>query len=626
MCGIAGTVGRAPPDPGLLEAMAATMAKRGPDGQRTWHDDIAGLAFRRLAVIDLHERSSQPMHLGALHLVFNGEIYNYRELRAECRRRGRRFVTAGDAEVLLHAWDEWGEAALDRLNGMFALAVWDDRTRRLTLASDPFGEKPLYYAHAGDRLVFGSEIGAILCDPAVDGREDRRALEAFVAHARMPPPGASFFRAIARLPAAHVLRWQAGRVEVERWWRPRRVEVPRDYGTACAALRDVLADSVRLRLSSDVPVGTSLSGGVDSSAVVMLAAALAGEHRRHAFTARFRGYERDEWAYASAVAAAAGVERHHAVEPAARDLLDDLPMLVRDHEEPVESLSIYAQWSVDRAARRAGVVVLLDGQGGDELLAGYPAAAGLALRSAGAGEIARSLARRPRAAAGAMVRATAKERLGGPLRAVYRRRTASPYAAPGLAPAAAARETPPAGPWASERDPLRRERLTECFVSSLPRLLRYADRSSMAHGREVRLPFLDRRVAELALSLPASYLHRGAGTKAILRDAVRGAVPELVLARRDKVAFEPPQARWLAEPALRGLIGEVLLDRDARDRGLYDTVAIEADARAGRWRDAGAIWTALNAELWLHAVVRERRPRGPDRRTPVPAAAAARTG
>jgi asparagine synthase (glutamine-hydrolysing) len=600
MCGIAGTAGGAPPDPSLLHAMAKTMAQRGPDGEGAWHDDTVGLAFRRLAVIDLHERSSQPMHLGSLHLVFNGEIYNYRELRARCRRLGHAFRTEGDAEVLLHAWAEWGEGALERVNGMFAFAIWDDRARRLTLASDPFGEKPLYYAHARGRLVFGSQVRALLCDATVDGREDHRALGAFVAHGAMPAPPGSFFRGVTRLPAAHVLRFQGGAVEVERYWRPRPVAVARDYATAAEELRALLADSVRLRLRSDVPVGTSLSGGVDSSAVVMLAAEIAGDHRRHAFTARFRGYERDEWPHASAVAAAAGVERHHGVEPSAADALADLEAFVLDHEEPVESLSVYAQWRVDRAALEAGVVVLLDGQGGDELFAGYPIAAGCALRSSGAGGLVRSLRRRPPAAA-ALGRALAKDHLPGALLRVYRRRTASPYAA-----LAVAREPPPTERWGREADPLRRELLTEAFVTSLPRLLRYADRSSMAHGREVRLPFLDRRVAEFAFSLPASFVLRDGVTKAVLRDAVRGAVPGQVLARRDKVAFEPPQARWLAEPAFREQICDVLLDRDTRDRGLYDPAAIEADARAGRWRDAGAIWSALNAELWLRALVTGR--------------------
>jgi asparagine synthase (glutamine-hydrolysing) len=603
MCGIAGSAGHAP-DPEALAAMAECMVARGPDGQGTWHDDDVGLAFRRLAIIDLDDRSNQPMHLGPLHLVFNGEIYNYLELRAELRNRGHAFETEGDAEVLLHAWAEWDEHALDRLNGMFAFAIWDDRARRLTLARDPFGEKPLYYVRtASGGLVFGSEVKALRVDSHVEAREDRRALEAFVAHGVMPPPERSFFAGVARLPAGHRLHWTARSVDVRRYWRPRTVDVAPSYAEAILQVRDLLLDSIRLRLRSDVPVGTSLSGGIDSSSIVALSAELAGDHRRHAFTARFLGYERDEWRHAQAAATAAGVERHHSVEPVAQEALADLPELVLDHEEPVGSLSIYAQWRVNRAARDQGIVVLLDGQGGDELFAGYSVAAGFALRSAGVAQLLEALRHRPATELAGIGRSLAMDHLGGALRRAYRRRTMSPYADGSLAADASLGEPPQPAAWMREADPLRRELLAESFLTSLPELLRYADRSSMAHSREVRLPFLDPRVADLAFSLPAAFLYRDGAAKAIVRDAVRGVVPDSILARRDKVGFEPPQARWLAEPVFREHIREVMLDPIARQRGLYDPRAVEADVRAGRWRDHRAIWRAFNAELWLRSLI-----------------------
>jgi asparagine synthase (glutamine-hydrolysing) len=605
MCGIAGTVGGEPPDSPLLERMAAAMSKRGPDGQGAWHDDAAGLAFRRLAIIDLHERSSQPMHLDNLHLVFNGEIYNYLELRDTLRGLGHEFRTEGDAEVLLHAWSEWGDCALERLNGMFAFAVWDDSARRLTLCSDPFGEKPVYYALAPNgRLIFGSEIKAILQDPDVEARADGAALHAYIAHNVIPPVHRSYFAGIHRLPGGHLLRLEDGRPTVERWWRPTRVEVPTARDEAARALRALLLDAIRLRLRSDVPVGTSLSGGLDSSMVVMLSAELAGDHRRHAFTARFPGFERDEWAYASEAARAAGVIEHHAVKPRPEEVLADLEALVLDHEEPVGSLSVYAQWRVNAAAREAGVVVLLDGQGADELFGGYAIAAGFALRSMGPAAALRELRAGGAAAGRQLALALGSDLLPGPLRRAYRRRTAAAYAAPELAHDASLGE--PAAPEAwigGESDPLRRELLREAFVTSLPQLLRYADRSSMAQSREVRLPYLDRRIADFALSLPADRLWSGGTSKALLRDAGRGAVPDAILARRDKVGFEPPQARWLREPGFRAHIGEVLLDPAARARGMYDSAAIEADLAAGGWRDPGAIWRALNAELWLRELV-----------------------
>jgi asparagine synthase (glutamine-hydrolysing) len=606
VCGIAGIVGKTATDDDVLVRMARAMIHRGPDDQGIWSDRTAGLAFRRLAVIDLDPRSNQPLHFEGLHLTFNGEIYNYLELRSELQSLGHAFVTAGDGEVLIHAWREWGEAALDRLNGMFAMALWDEREQSLTLASDPFGEKPLYYCEAPGRLAFGSDIRALI--EAVDGlgAPDERALEVFVARKLMPAPDGSFFAGVKRLPAAHLLRWRAGNVAVLRYWAPRRIEVPTHYEDAATELRELLVDAIRVRLRSDVPVGTSLSGGLDSSAVVALSAKLGHEQRRHAFTATFPGYERDEWAFAQQAAAAADVLEHHAVEPKSDQLLDDLETLIRDQEEPIGSTSIYAQWRVNQAAREAGVVVLLDGQGADELFGGYPWMVGTAAMAGGPRAIARALR------AGGSQRATTlrmlmsaymPDRLAG----VYRRRSASPYVSPDVVARTIGFEPPV--PVFSEGSAMRRELLLETFVTSLPTLLRYADRSSMAHSREVRLPYLDRRVAEFALSLPASFLWRDGFAKAILRDAVRGLVPDPILARRDKVAFDPPEASWLATPAWRERIAGVLLDPATRARGIYDTAAIEADLRVGAWRDHGALWRAFCAEMWKESF--RPRPLGP---------------
>jgi asparagine synthase (glutamine-hydrolysing) len=462
VCGIAGIVGAPAGD--RLERMAAAMVHRGPDDQGIWLDGRCGLAFRRLAIIDLEERSNQPLHLGRHHLAFNGEVYNFVELRAELEGLGHTFTTEGDGEVLLHAWAQWGEGALDRLNAMFAFAVWDDEERALTLAADPFGEKPLYWRREGEALLFASDIRAL---GAVT--PDRDALAAYVALGTLPEPDRSFYEGVYRLPAAHRLRFADGRVDVRRYWTPRAVDVPAAYEDAVRELRELLVDSIRIRLRSDVPVGTSLSGGVDSSAIVTLSAELAGDHRRHAFTARFPGFERDEWGYAHEVAQAAGVVEHHAIEPTADDLLRDVQALVRDQEEPFGSLSIYAQWRVNRCAREVGVTVLLDGQGADELFAGYPGVEDA----------------RPRRA----------PRWVG---ALARRRAASPYATAEAARTGARRE-PPGAEWRGDT-PLQGELLRQTFASSLPALLRYADRDSMAHSREVRLPFLDRRIAEFALS------------------------------------------------------------------------------------------------------------------------------
>jgi asparagine synthase (glutamine-hydrolysing) len=602
MCGIGGIVGGRP-DPAHVSALAEAMAHRGPDGQATWTSDGVAFAFRRLAIIDLNPRSDQPLHHDHLHLVFNGEIYNYLELRDELRSVGHRFVTEGDGEVLLHAWAEWGESALDRLNGMFAFAVWDDRDGSLTVATDPFGEKPLYWIATGERLAFASDIRALMQVEGAVGAANEKALAPFVALGMLPPIDQSFFAGISRLPGAHVLRWRGGQYETARWWWPSEIPTPATYEDAVERLRELLLGSIRLRLRSDVPVGTSLSGGIDSSAVVALSAELTGDHRRHAFTASFAGFERDETRFAAEVASAAGVMEHPLVRPTAPEWLADLDRLVMDQEEPFTSTSIYAQWRVMAAAREAGVTVLLDGQGADELFGGYDVTGGWALRSAGARAAALGLLRGPSRLARAKAMAT--ELVPPVVARRYRRAIASPYASTEAIAQAIRIEPEPT----EASSPLRRNLLREAFHTSLPGLLRFADRDSMAHSCEVRLPFLDRRLAEFALSLPPDYLYRHDTTKQVLRDAVRGAVPDAVLARRDKGRFETPEERWFAEPAFLERALGVFTDPSVKGSGLYDVGAITRDARDGSWRSTPALWRALNVELWRSAITSVPRPR-----------------
>ena len=599
MCGIGGVVGGGPTPLAVLERMACEMAHRGPDGQGTWSEETAGLAFRRLAIIDLDERSNQPMHLGSLHLVFNGEIYNYIELRAELRGLGHAFHTEGDAEVLLHAWAQWGEGALDRFNGMFAFAIWDAAAAVLTLATDPFAEKPLFYHRRGERLTFASDVRALrAADPSI-GIPDERALRDYVALAMMPALPATFFADVQRLPGAHLARFRDGSLELHRYWSPLQIDVPATPQEAAVELGELLSDSVRLRLRSDVPVGTSLSGGIDSSAIVSRCAQIAGDHRRHAFTAAFDGFSRDEWRYASQVASGAGVERHHAVRPTLDELLADLERLVYDQEEPFGSTSIYAQWRVMAAARAAGITVMLDGQGADELFGGYPGSDGWALATMG-WRAALSGVIHDRRLAAPLAVALGAPRLPQSWVARYRLRAASPYVSTQAAQAAAG-ERDPEPTWAPGGSPLRRALLAQTFRLSLPQLLRYADRNSMAHSIELRLPFLDRRIAEFALSLPAGLLYRDGYRKQVLRDAVRAEVPAEVLARRDKVGYETPEEHWFATVAGRDRVAEILLDRDSRAGACVDRQAITEDLAAGAWRDVHGVWRAVNAELWLRA-------------------------
>jgi asparagine synthase (glutamine-hydrolysing) len=583
-----------------LGRMADAMARRGPDGEGVWNDDDAGLAFRRLAIIDLDERSNQPLHLGDLHLVFNGEIYNYIELREELRGLGHRFLTEGDGEVLLHAWAQWGEAALERLNGMFAFAVWEAARRRLTLSVDRFAEKPLFFVEAADRLVFASSVWALkAADPAL-GSPDPVATERFLALGKTPQLPATFYADIKRLPPAHLAVWTPSTgISMRRWWEPRRVEVPQDPASAAEQLASLLSDSVSLRLRSDVPVGTSLSGGLDSSSILAITSQLSPEHRRHAFTATFPGFARDEWGYAEAAARSARATEHHAVQPTMDELFDDLPTLVADQEEPFGSTSIYAQWRVMRCAHEQGVTVLLDGQGADELFGGYAGIEGWALRSQGVRATVAGLLRDRRAAESVGV-AYMSGRAPAALARRYRLRAASPYVHPNIARAAAGYAAEAHIDWGAGSSPLRRELLTQAFQTSLPHLCRFADKDSMAFSVEVRLPFLDPRVAEFALSIPPVLLWREGTTKRLLRDAMRGRVPDVILDRRDKVGYETPQDRWFGSEAGMARIAEILLDAGASAG--HVRAEVERDLGAGAWRDTPGIWRALNVELWLTAL------------------------
>jgi asparagine synthase (glutamine-hydrolysing) len=556
-----------------------------------------GLGFRRLAIIDLHERSNQPLHLGALHLVFNGEVYNYVELRGELSSLGHEFTTEGDAEVLLHAWHEWGEQALDRLEGMFAFGIWDDERHRLTMVVDRFAEKPLFYTQSTGGLLFASDVRALKAADTRVGAVDERATVNFVALGSMPTLPRTFFADVFRLPPAHLARWERGQLSLHRYWTPELVAVPRDPAAVAGRLRELLLDSVRLRLRSDVPVGTSLSGGVDSSAIVSICSRLADGHGRHAFTATFPGFSRDEWSHASEVATSAGVTKHHAVRPSAKELLDDLQTLVRDQEEPFVSTSVYAQWRVMRAAREAGVLVLLDGQGADELFGGYLGSGGWALRAAGPRSVLAALVGNP-AIVGDLALTLASGRVPHALLRRHRLRRLSPYVERGLGTEATDSESPPVD-WRETGSVLRRELMRQAFQTSLPNLCRYADRDSMAHSVEVRMPFLDRRIAEFALSLPPTMIFHNGVTKHALRAALRGLVPDSVLDRREKIGYETPEQHWFDVPSARSRLAEVVLDPSARASGRYDVAALERDVASGSWRDVHALWRAVNVELWI---------------------------
>ena len=574
------------------------MAHRGPDSQGVWTADGVGLCFRRLAIIDLDPRSNQPLHHDGLHLVFNGEIYNYRELRSELQASGHAFVTEGDGEVLIHAWREWGEAALARVNGMFAMAVWNEHDGSLTLASDPFGEKPLYYSIAG-------AVGVRLRHPRTHRgrRRPRRPGRGGRTGLCRPRPDAGpepSSRASSAFPP--LICALAGGT------RNRHALLDSDPGrraralrSAVDALRELLTDSIRLRLRSDVPVGTSLSGGVDSSAVAALCARLGADARRHAFTATFPGYERDEWPYAEEVARAAEVLEHHRAQPTADALGDDLEALVRSQEEPFGSTSIYAQWCVNRAARDAGIVVLLDGQGADELFGGYrrvvgpalgapvvPAPPSVFLRLAPAWQ---ASSRPPLSGPGP--REHSNELFGSVgSRPIWSGSWPALQCLTCCRPSTGIRVGLRCATSSSEKHSIPAFR-TSCatpIATAWLTLSRFACRTSTAESRSSRC-----RCRSSGSTAAASGNGRSARPCA-------GSSRTRFLIAVTRSGSSLPQARWLNSPAAMARLAELMLDPSVRSAGRYDAGAFERDVCVVARRDDQ--WSARgDVELVVRSVV-----------------------
>jgi asparagine synthase (glutamine-hydrolysing) len=607
----------APAETRTVGAMAQQLDHRGPDGDGLFTDDAGvALAFRRLAIIDLSDAGNQPFASddSTLQLIHNGEIYNYRELRLELEGHGHRFRSATDTEVILRAYQEWGERCVERFNGMWAFALWDGSRRTLFCSRDRFGVKPFYYRYADGRFVFASELKAFRADPRTQLEPNLRSVREYVEQGYADHTDETFFSGIVKLPPAHSLTLDDKGLNLRRYWALE----PRDSvrGDPAEQMRELFVDAVRLRLRSDVPIGTCLSGGIDSSAIacaVDLLLRTESEHaqpvgdRQKTFTAFFEQPGFDERPYARAVVEQTHAEPHW-VSFDAHELVDTLPQIVETQDEPFGSTSIVAQWYVMRAARAAGMTVMLDGQGADEVLAGYhgyfgPYFADL-LTQRRFGELRRELgAYRSLHGASAAMAAVALARpfLPERVRRIARARTKGSAAL--LHPSL--RALPPVAEQngAPYDDRLRRQLYLILTRRGLPELLRYEDRNSMAHSLEARVPFLDYRLVELLFSLEGGELIDRGRTKAVLRRAIGDLLPPIVRDRVDKLGFVTPEASWLRGP-LGDLAADVFASQPFRERGFVSAPA--AAERLHRHRsgelDAGfELWRALNVELWARA-------------------------
>ena len=595
--------------------MASLQAHRGPDEGNTWIDPGGHLGFghRRLSIIDLSPGGRQPMldSSGELAICYNGEIYNYVELADRLAALGRTFRSRSDTEVILEAYRTWGASALRELNGMFAFALYDARKRTLICARDRFGEKPFLYAAGPDYFAFASEYKALLALREVDGTPDMAAALRFLQNGKsgLDDEPVTAFPSIRQLLPGEMLTLDIDTLtcKVERYWTlaPVTATSTARFDDAVAEFRDLLSDSIRLRLRSDVTVGSCLSGGLDSSAIVVLVRELLGRDTPyHVFTGRFPGTPADEGPYADAVVHATGTIPHRS-EPAPEKLLAEFPDFVWHNELPVSSASQYAQWCVFRTAREAGITVLLDGQGGDELLAGYEqyfqAYCSERQAAPGASTEREAIRRRyPQALPTASM--AFKRALPDSLRRYLARQTGrgSDFLFGLSADAADAVLAGRLGPRQGGFSGLRGTLYEDSFHTTLPSLLRYGDRNSMAHSREVRLPFCDHRLAEFVFQLPPDYLMGNIQTKRLLRGAMRNHLPPMITERWNKQGFVPPQDIWFRGPLL-GRLEDMLADASFAGSGLWNVPwwrRVITRARQGASGLGSVLWKLLIAEMW----------------------------
>jgi asparagine synthase (glutamine-hydrolysing) len=640
MCGIAGivSVDRLDHDaPGRAVRMRDIISHRGPDEAGLHVDGAAALAHRRLSIVDL-STGQQPLwnEDGSIWVIFNGEIYNHADVRAELEAHGHIYRTKSDTETIVHAYEQWGDDCVHRFRGMFAFAIWDAPRKRLLLVRDRLGIKPLYWSRAGDTLLFASEIKSILASDLVEPRPNYAVLPE-VLSTRSTSGADTLFKGIHKLLPGHLLVFERGEITVRQYWDiPRRDESPEglrhsddegsDNGSAglqpcpepVARFRELLEESVRLRLMSDVPLGMFLSGGIDSSAIAAIMARLI-DRPLQTFSVAFKDRAFNELEYAREVARAIKADSHEIVIDD-RDFFGALPKLVWHEDEPIAHPSSVPLYFVSKLAREH-VTVVLTGEGSDELLAGYgkyprvafnwragtiyermlPQALRDTVASGLLPRLPRRLARYATRSFLAMDRSPEAMFFDNfaSIRLADQQRLLSPAFR-----AAATRENAYAASLGYFNTPNGTSTLLDRLLYAdiktyLVELLMKQDQMSMATSIESRVPFLDHKLVEYAATLPDEWKLHGWTTKRVLREAMKGLLPESIL-NRPKMGFPVPFSGW-TRGAWNTVARDVLMDRRSRERGLLDPTAVDRllkDHAAGRTDGGDRLWTLLNLELW----------------------------
>ena len=619
MCGIAGiyNLDGKPLEKRLLQKMADTMKHRGPDDEGYYLDKNIGFAHRRLSIIDLSPAGHQPManEDKSIWIIHNGEIYNYLELKEDLRKRGHRFKSDTDTEVILHAYEEWGEGCLQKFNGMWAFAIWDKREKKLFCARDRFGIKPFYYYFDGKTFVFASEIKGILQAGIPRGTNNQIVYD-YLVNSYTDHAEETFFLGIKQLLASHYLVVRNSSLKISRYWElsvkdNQNLKGSKEYAER---FRELFIDSVRLRLRSDVPIGTCLSGGLDSSSIVCVANGFLHGYfgsslgdRQQSFSAVYDNKECDERTFIKRVVEKTGIVSHYTF-PTVKDLLKDLDNLIWYQEEPFQSTSVYAQYCVFRTARENGVKVILDGQGGDETLAGYnfyffPFYNELIRRLKFCTLWKEIVAYWSCYGFHDFIRIVTYYPLFFPdwmksfLKKCFRRKPSSFFRKEFLNEY---------GEHLTSTDKKFEEHFAAyiyngIFLNHLPHLLHWEDRNSMTFSIESRVPFLDHRLVEFCFSLPVEQLIDKGWTKVILRNGMKGVLPEEVRTRRDKIGFAVPEKDWIRN-GLEGLIEDIINSRSFEERDYFNIREVRKgflEYLAGRRNDSGLIWRCVNLELWM---------------------------
>jgi asparagine synthase (glutamine-hydrolysing) len=630
MCGIAGIWGEANDE--LVQRMTNLVSHRGPDdwGIRVFHDSRppVSLGHRRLSIIDLSAAGRQPManEDDSVWIVFNGEIYNFPELRKQLLASGHRFRSRTDTEVLIHGYEQWGIEFVEKLNGIFAFALWDSHRQLFHLARDRYGVKPLYYTRQGIRLLFASEIKALLCDPTVEREIDTEALLAYVRFRYCPEP-TTLFKQIRKVPPGHVMTFGTETCVSRRFYELvyRELDGERNEAVRARDLRDLLYEAVRRQMISDVPVGLFLSGGVDSGGLLAIAKSFNPEPLK-TFTIGFRREDQrfegqpDDVRYARELARTFKTDHQEIIlEPRIVDLL---PKVIWHLDDPIADPAAITSYLICQAARERGTKVLLSGQGGDEVFCGYPWHLAI--------QLSRSYDRLPRPVRSCLERWLSRlpAARGGPFTATFRRlRKFSGSASlrfedrligflsyaytDNLLGLFGERFADSIGNGLPERvhgELLKRSsrwhyinRMLHLDMGTfLPSLnLAYTDKTSMAFGVEVRVPYLDNAIVDYMAAVPAELKMRGTVRKYLLKQALDGLLPQHILNRK-KAGFGAPIRTWIVSD-LKEMIADLLCDANLKRRGFFDPAYVRGllkENAAGRHDYNYLIYILLSFELW----------------------------